>query len=200
MRVILASSSPRRREIIARLFGEIEIMSPDVDESALPSEEPVRHAERVSALKAASSMREMMHSGGDELIIASDTIVTLDGRIIGKPADYQDAVRTITSLSGRTHSVITAITLVHRADSAVTVTSSEETGVTFKPMDESAIHAYLSLIEYSDKAGSYAAQEHGDRIIESISGSFTNVIGFPLRRFFIMLNGLGIIERLPFTL
>lgn len=200
MRVILASSSPRRREILTKLFGDIEIMSPDVDESPLPGEDPVRHAERVSGLKAMASLEETAHSGDEELIIASDTIVTMDGMIIGKPLDYSDAVRTITSLSGRTHSVITAITLVYRAVNPVMITSSEETGVTFKPMDENAIRAYLSLIKYSDKAGSYAAQEHGDRIIESIRGSFTNVIGFPLRRFFIMLNGLGIIERLPFAL
>lgn len=200
MRVVLASSSPRRREMLTKLFGGIEVMSPDVDESALPGEEPRRHAERVSGLKAMASLEGVGHGNGELLLVASDTIVTLDGMIIGKPSDYRDAVRTITSLSGRTHSVITAITLVHRAETTGMLTSSEETGVTFRTMDGTAIRTYLDLIDYSDKAGSYAAQEHGELIIERIRGSFTNVIGFPLRRFFIMLNSLGIIDRLPFTL
>ena len=197
MRVILASSSPRRRELLQGLIGEFDIIPPDVDESSLPGENPRAHAERISGLKAAATLAKAPPDAGGLLIIASDTIVTIDGNIIGKPADHADAVRTLALLSGRTHSVITAVTLVLRDGLVRTLTSSEETGVTFLPMGEDDIRGYLELVHYMDKAGSYAAQEHGDRIIERIDGSVTNVIGFPLRRFFVMLTSLGIINRLP---
>lgn len=185
--------------MLRELIGDFEVLAPDVDESSLEGEEPLRHAERISALKAGVSLEKVSPRGADSLIIASDTIVTIDGKIIGKPADYDDAVRTLTTLSGRTHSVITAVTLVHVNGEQRTITSSEETLVTFKKMDEGDIHSYLGMIHYADKAGSYAAQEHGEKIIEKVQGSFTNVIGFPLRRFFFMLSRLGVLDRLPFS-
>ncbi|RJP25450.1 MAG: septum formation protein Maf [Deltaproteobacteria bacterium] len=194
MRVILASSSPRRKMILGGVLNFFDIIVPDVDESSLPGENPRDHAERVSALKAAESLGKAGRNG-ETLVIASDTIVTIGGKIIGKPADYEDAVRTIDMLNGKTHSVVTAVTIIHDNGMTRTATSSEETGVTFRKLDGEEIREYLSLVEYADKAGSYAAQEHGDKIIASIQGSMTNVIGFPLRKFFAMLVELDLAMR-----
>ena len=200
MRVILASSSPRREAILKTLISSFEIMVPAVDESALPGEDPRLHTERVSELKALSIEKKLSRLSDDFLIIASDTIVTIDGCIIGKPSDYDDAVRIISNLAGRTHFVISAITVLSDGSGRRIFTSSEKSAVTFKPLDRKRIHEYLGKIECLDKAGAYAAQEHGNLIIEKIEGSRTNVIGFPLRLFFSLLVAHKLLEAISFKL
>jgi septum formation protein len=200
MRVILASSSPRRKEILKSLIASFDIIIPEADESALPGENPREHAERVSELKARGTEKKISHGDGESLIIASDTIVTIDGKIIGKPFDFDDAVRILENLGGRTHYVISAITILLPGEVGRAFTASEKSAVTFKNLNSRSIRDYLERIEYLDKAGAYAAQEHGDMIIKKIEGSRTNVIGFPLRLFFVLLAGHGLMDSIPFEL
>ena len=198
MKLILASSSPRRRELLGLITSSFEIIAPDIDEDTDHVETPRQYAERMAFLKA-SAVRIEPHSTRREpcLIISCDTIVTIDGRIIGKPLDFNDAFRTLRSLSGRTHRVITSLTLRIEDSSPEILTASETTDVTMKDLSDETITEYLSMIEYHDKAGSYALQEHGDMIIDSVRGSVSNVIGFPLRLFLQMtqkkkiLDGIG---------
>ena len=194
MRVILASSSPRRKELLKNIIPEFDIIIPDADERVLPGEEPGTHAERVSELKAWGTANKISAIDKEYLIIASDTIVTIDGIIIGKPSDFDDAVNILESLSGRTHYVISAITILLSREGLQVFTSSEKTAVTFKNLNSDEIRAYLGRIEYLDKAGAYAAQEYGNLIIEKIEGSVTNVIGFPLRLFFALLAGQDLLD------
>ncbi len=201
MRVILGSSSPRRRELLRDIFDDFSVMSPDADETPRSGELPEAYAARVAADKM-RSLAPLVSAGPDgALVITCDTIVTIDGAIIGKPSGFDDALAILGRLSGRTHQVISALTLaLRRADGSgagggpegfATATGIERSDITFKPLDREALAAYLGRIEYMDKAGAYAAQEHGGLIIERIDGSVSNVIGFPLRLFYKMLIEAG---------
>ncbi|HSV95831.1 MAG TPA: nucleoside triphosphate pyrophosphatase [Spirochaetota bacterium] len=196
MRVILGSSSPRRKELLRDIFDDFSVMSPDADETPLPGEAPEAYAARVAADKM-RSLAPLVESGPEgTLVITGDTIVTIGGMIIGKPSGFDDALSILGRLSGRTHQVISAITLgLWRAGDGrgryVTATGIERSDITFKPLDAPSLVAYLGRIEYLDKAGAYAAQEHGGMIIERVEGSVSNVIGFPLRLFYKMLVESG---------
>ncbi len=195
MKLILASSSPRRRELLGLITSSFEIIAPDIDEDTDHVETPRQYAERMAYLKASAVHIEPLSARREPcLIISCDTIVTIDGRIIGKPLDFNDAFRTLRSLSGRTHRVITSLTLRIEDSSPEILTASETTGVTMKDLSDETITEYLSMIEYRDKAGSYALQEHGDMIIDSVRGSVSNVIGFPLRLFLQMTQGKKILD------
>jgi septum formation protein len=190
MRILLGSSSPRRKEILGGILGDLEITAPDVDETALPGETPPAYAMRISAAKATALSRKTAVLSCPWLLITCDTIVTLDSKIIGKPRDHDDAVGIIKTLSGRTHQVISAVTLWR--DGAEQLTRAETSSIRFRNLDDGDIRVYLGKIHYMDKAGAYAVQEHGGSIIENITGSVTNVIGFPLTLFFGMAVELGI--------
>jgi len=195
MKILLGSSSPRRLEILSIFFQDITVINPHIDESVLPGESPTGHVTRLALQKSMSIGNLHKHNKEETLLITSDTTVTIDNEILGKPAGLDDAIRMLTRLSGRTHRVITGITLAftHMGDTR-RITGSEATAVTFKPMAHSKIEKYLSLIHYRDKAGSYAIQDHGDMIIREIKGSYSNVIGFPLRLFWKMSLEAGILE------
>jgi septum formation protein len=129
----------------------------------------------------------------DSLVITADTIVTIDGVILGKPVSRDDARLMLSRLSGRTHRVITGLCLTtDREGGSSSHTALEETIVTFRELDVSAIDRYLDITDYTDKAGSYAIQENGEMIVKSVAGSMTNVIGFPLRLFYSMLVKAGL--------
>jgi septum formation protein len=190
MRIILGSSSPRRRELLGKITDSFEILSPDVDETPLPGEEPETFCLRAAKDKAEAIARKV---SGEYLLISADTIVTIDGLILGKPRDHDDAFGMIERLQGRTHKVKTAITLFHAHKGGFSeATGAETTEVTFKSLSSEEIEQYLSSIHYLDKAGSYAAQEKGEMIIASLHGSMTNVIGFPVALFFRLLDETGI--------
>lgn len=199
MNIILGSTSPRRKSILSGIFTSFRIIPPDVDETQQPSERPLDFARRISEEKSRTILTNGAIIDYPALVITSDTIVTIDGLIIGKPSDYSDAVNILSSLNGRTHRVITALTLLYMRDGAdisIPSTGFETTDVTFKKLDPDGIRLYLDSIEYHDKAGSYAFQENGSMIIEQYSGSVTNIIGFPLRLFFSMAAELGLIGAL----
>jgi len=199
MNIILASSSPRRKSILSGMFGSFSVLPPSIDETHHPDETPTAFALRIAEEKCRAVLESLPVRKRPALIIAADTIVTIDGRIIGKPADFNDAVRMISELSGRTHRVITGLSLTragnNEADSGP-LTASEVTEVSFRRLDHDGIISYLNNIEYLDKAGSYAIQEHGSMIVEGYRGSVTNIIGFPLRLFFSMLVEMGLVREL----
>ncbi len=198
MDIVLGSSSPRRKMILEGILSYFTIVKPEVDESLVPGEEPEEYTRRISEMKSDYISGFLGYGNNDVCIITSDTTVACGERILGKPASLDSAVAVFRLLSGSTHRVITAVTLqvVREGSPLEKITDYEITGVSFKKLDIETIYRYLGLIEYRDKAGGYAFQEHGDMIIQGFSGSVTNIIGFPLRLFFSMTVSLDITSEL----
>ena len=193
---ILGSGSPRRKQILESLGCGITIVRPEVDEGPYENELPESYVFRVLKEKTDFILNstEVRRSA---IIITADTIVTIDGTILGKPVSRGDAVSMLRWLSGRTHRVLTGLCIAMVEGGCCNIhTGIECSEVKFRELDGPLIHRYLDITDYSDKAGSYAVQENGEMIIESVSGSMTNVIGFPLRLFFSMLVKAG----LPYVL
>jgi septum formation protein len=183
--VILASQSPRRRELLT-LVGIAHTVRPaDIDESALPDEEPRTHCERLAREKVeAIAEREP-----DALIIGSDTIVVVDGDVLGKPRDEAEARRMLTRLSGRSHVVMTAVAARYRGKERSAV---EEVGVTFHPLSADEIAAYVATGEPMDKAGAYGIQGYGATIVARVDGDYFAVMGLPLQRLVRLIAELGV--------
>jgi septum formation protein len=177
-RLILASRSPRRRAILAALGLEFEAIESGEDEPVDESISPRAHAIQTAAMKADAVASRLAHSEPEPLILAADTIVVLDGKILNKPEDRQDAKRMLRALSGRTHSVITGIAL-RRKDGPAWL-DADETRVTFKVLPEDWIATYVATGSADDKAGAYGVQEMTAKFIERIEGDLSNVIGLPL--------------------
>lgn len=168
--IILASASPRRASLLQNAgFVSLKIMIPHVKES----DDPLENA-RLKAVEIAGACPEA-------IVVGADTVIRLDNRIIGKPADVADAKKILASLSGRTHEVSTGVCVRCVADD-VLVRFEETTRVTFRKLSAAAIDRYVKTVDVLDKAGAYAIQEHGEDLISTIDGSFTNVIGLPVER------------------
>lgn len=192
MKIILGSSSPRRRHILGIIYhNSFEIAHPDIDETLLPDELPESYCLRMAEEKsrACSSLTKE-----NTVIICADTIVTMNGKIFGKPADHNQAVSFLTQLQGRTHSVITGIAICFQLNTLRIIKSSCSTEVTFRDLTPHGIEEYLSSINYLDKAGSYAIQENGSSIIRGIEGSLSNVTGFPVSTYFSLLRNSGLFD------
>ena len=175
-RIVLASSSPRRRDLLQAAGFEIIIRPADVEElkgGLAPRDLVVANAEK-KALHVAAERR-------GELILGADTVVVLDGEILGKPRDREHASEMLGRLSGRVHEVLTGVCLVRGGTRKVCL-FVESTCVAFRSLDEAMIQAYLADIDPLDKAGAYAAQDDRGRLIERIEGSLENVIGLPVAR------------------
>ena len=187
MNIVLASASPRRRELLTMLgVKDFKIIPAEGDEII---EEGMTPAEAVCALSRAKAEEVSKKCSSSDVIIAADTIVVLDGDILGKPADKNDAFRMLTLLSGRAHTVFTGVTVMQ----GKTVFSEfERTLVRFRDITEREIDAYIKTGEPMDKAGSYGAQGIGALFIEGIEGDFFNVMGLPLCRLSNMLEQLGV--------
>lgn len=195
MNIILGSSSPRREYLLQHIFNTFTVMHPKVEEIPHHFEKPLEFVKRTSFDKLKNIYAQILPNLS--LIITCDTIVAIDNEILGKPADYDHAFKMLLKLSGRTHHVISAISLLYNNKNDYRIhTDYEITSVTFKKLHKSDITEYLSHITYKDKAGAYAVQEFGHIIIEKIDGSLTNVIGFPLRCFFRMIVDMAIIQKL----
>jgi septum formation protein len=197
MKIVLGSTSPRRKAVLSGIFDSFEIIAPDVDERPRGTESPIEFSMRISEDKSRSIMSQCAEDQSPCLIITADTVVVLDGEIIGKPVDFNDAVKTISRLNGKTHQVVTGLCLracLGGPENFRIRTSFEITEVKFRGLGHEVIVRYLSRIDYRDKAGSYALQEDGDMIIERYEGSVTNIIGFPLRLFFSMVTDMGLAE------
>ena len=184
--MILASQSPRRIELMDEAGFTCRVIPADIDETPHEGEQPLDLVGRLAKDKALCVASEHAHAG--EIVVAADTIVTIDGVILGKPADAQDAKRMLRLLSGRTHQVATGV-CVARANAAgdaaepVLQNFVEVTDVTFYTLDEDTIDEYAQSGEPLDKAGAYGIQGKGGRmLVEKIDGDFYNVVGLPIAR------------------
>ena len=171
--LILASGSPRRRELLGRMGYEFQICSPDVDEHVSGH---ARDIVRTLAVRKARAAAERFDHG---VIIASDTLVSLDGAPLGKPADADDARRMLRALSGREHEVFTGVCLID-AQTGMEEAQADRTGVRFRPLTDAEIDAYVATGEPMDKAGAYGIQGGAGAFVEGLEGSFENVMGFPV--------------------
>lgn len=180
--IILASSSPRRKELLNDARVEFEVISPTVDESILPNEDPKSMVLRLSLSKG----KEISQKYKSKTVLAADTTVVLDGIIIGKPESPIDAVKTLLRMQGRTHEVVGGIAIINEAK-GINWCESFSSFVTMKSLSREIIDRYVETKEPLDKAGSYAIQGIGAQFIESVSGSYSNVVG---------LNVAAVIEKL----
>ena len=185
VRVILASQSPRRRELLNLVGIAHEVQPADIDESYLAGERPREHAERLARGKTAV----IAEREPDALVIGSDTIVVVDGDVLGKPRDDTDAARMLTRLAGRSHTVITAVAVAWRGETRSAV---EEVGVSFHPLTREEIAAYIATREPMDKAGAYGIQGYGATIVSRVDGDYFAVMGLPLQCLTRVLASLGI--------
>ena len=197
--IYLASRSPRRRELLAQigvrheplLFREGSRVDAQLHEDPHPGEHPDDYVRRVTQLKADSAWERVLMRGGlmRKPILAADTTVALGTQILGKPADALDAARTLRLLSGTRHRVLTAVALRHEDRLSMTVS---ESFVTFAPLDEARIQAYIATGEPFDKAGAYGIQGRAGAFVSRLEGSYTGVMGLPLYETCELLREFGV--------
>ena len=190
LKVILASQSPRRRQLLDLIGIEHEVSPADIDESVRAGELPEQYAERVAREK----VEHVGRRNGDALIVGADTIVVIDDIILGKPRDVEDAARMLRMLSGRSHTVMTAVAARH-ADR--TVSGVEIVDVTFLPLDDDRISRYIATGEPMDKAGAYGIQGYGATIVRRIDGDYFAVMGLSLIRLVAVLRELDVAYDFP---
>lgn len=175
MKVILASASPRRKELLKRLYSDFEIIPADVDET-LPEDVGIEFAPLFLAATKADKIAETYP---DDLIIAADTVVICDGKLYGKPKDKQEAKEMLSSLSGKTHKVITGCCISIGEN---TTCFAEESFVTFFDLNGREIDEYIATGEPMGKAGAYAIQGIGTLLVEKIDGDYNNIVGLPIAK------------------
>lgn len=183
-RLVLASGSPRRREMLERLGLDATVHPAEVDESPLAGEEPEAYVRRLASAKARA------RAAPGTVTIGADTTVVLDGQIVGKPGDRAEARAMLGALSGRCHEVLTAVAVI--ADGTREAAGVERSTVRFAPVDEARVGWYTSLEEPYDKAGGYALQGAGSLFADRVEGSISNVIGLPLPLLDRLFSQLGI--------
>jgi septum formation protein len=181
--LVLASSSPRRAELLRAAGINFTVRAADVDETIKPDELPRDYVLRLSREKARAVAR------GDELTLGADTTVVINGQIAGKPVDIEDAKRMLRALSGRWHEVLTGVTL---ARAGKTISDIASTRVKFAELSEAEIVWYVSTGEPMDKAGAYAIQGHASLFIERIEGSYSNVVGLPVQLIYRLAGRMGV--------
>ncbi len=175
--LILASTSPRRRELLLELDVEFEAIPADVFEV----EHEFLTATELSQVNAYRKARAVSKKHPDALVLGMDTVVSLGTTLFGKPSNLDQAEEFLVQLEGKTHQVVTGVCLIHlRSHHQKTFT--DMTDVTFRSLNQKEIRSYLSKINPLDKAGGYAIQEHGDDIVRNVSGSFSNVVGLPIEK------------------
>ena len=184
MKLILASKSPRRKEILETMGVSFEIDVADVDESVSDDFSPVEAVCEISKRKA---QRIAERHGEDEIVISADTVVVIDGKIIGKPKDKEDAFCILKNLSGRTHEVYTGFTV---CGNGKTKTDFEVTKVHFKELCDDDIRRYIATGEPMDKAGAYGIQQKGNLFVDYIHGDYYNVVGFPISKICVTIREL----------
>jgi septum formation protein len=187
--VYLASGSPRRRELLQQIGVAFRVIGAAVDETALPAEAPADYVSRLAEAKAQAGWQGLPQTAAAP-VLAADTAVVLDGRILGKPRDRQDAESMLTALSGRTHQVLTAVALRHADSCQVKVSDSL---VTFRQLSPPEVSAYWDTEEPRDKAGAYAIQGVAAIFIADLRGSYSGVMGLPLFETAQLLASAGIV-------
>lgn len=190
--LVLASGSPRRQELIRLLGLPVEVVPSNVDEDTPSDWTPSRIVEGLSLRKAISVKEQLAgQASADSIVVGSDTIVVLEGEVMGKPSDTEDARRMLRRLSGRTHEVYTGVTCVRFSDER-TETSHRVTRVRMRELSEEQISRYVASGEPMDKAGAYGIQEIGSLLVDSIEGCYFNVVGLPVSLLSEMLEVYGI--------
>ena len=186
-RFVLASASPRRRQLLSAAGYEFDVVSPRVEE--------VGHdwltIRELTIWNAARKAADVSKSSPDAVVLAADTLVMIDGEVLGKPSDVDEAAAMLQRLSGRSHEVWTAVRISH-AVRAKSESFHEISRVHFRDLDDRAIRSYLAKVDPLDKAGAYAAQGDGKDIIEKIEGSYTNVVGLPMEKTMRALRVFGV--------
>lgn len=175
MKYILASASPRRRELLAQAIPSFEVHVPQVEEDIDPQWDAPQAARVLAQKKAAAAAADFPH----DCVIAADTIVEIDGLLLGKPHDTDDAARMLRMLSGREHRVVTGVCIMQGPRKRI---FSQETLVRFYPLRGDEIEAYVRTGEPMDKAGAYGIQGKGALLVEGITGDYLNVVGLPLAK------------------
>jgi septum formation protein len=181
--VILASASPRRRELLRLVGIEHTVIPADIDETHPPGEAPAAYAERLAREKAGAVERD------EAVVIGSDTIVVVDGDVLGKPRDREQAAAMLRRLSGRAHVVMTGVAVAWRGRVSSGV---EEVGVTFRALGDEEIRRYIETGEPMDKAGAYGIQGFGATIVDRVDGDYFAVMGLPLNRLVRLCRALGL--------
>ena len=185
--LILASASPRRRELLAQLAVPFTVIPANIDESSLPDEVPRAYTMRVAHAKAQHIAQQFPTA----VVLGADSVVVLDQQILGKPRDVEEARHMLTRLSGREHMVLTGVAVLHQAQHFVGL-DVVSTRVRFHPLSASVIEPYLATEEPLDKAGAYAIQGAAAAFVASWDGCYTNVVGLPLRRTATLLQAAGL--------
>ena len=185
--LVLASASPRRVELLGSLGLDFDVVASMADEDADPLMDPRRMVEELARRKASAVAVKHRCS----VVLGADTVVCIDGRVLGKPADAEDAARMLQSLQGREHVVYTGVCVI-KLDEGIEEAASEATYVRFAPMSGRDIEKYVESKEPMDKAGAYAIQGLGSQFITGITGDYSNVVGLPLRLTGILLGKAGI--------
>ncbi len=184
---ILASQSQRRAELLRQIGLRFEVMASNVDEESVPKAKPASYVKKLAKLKAKAVAKGL----GEGIVIGADTIVYLDGKIIGKPKDSQDASLTLSELSGKVHKVITGICIINKY-TGKTATKSVATKVKFRDLDQNVINWYVGTGEPLGKAGSYGIQSKGAILVEWVKGDYPNVVGLPLTTLAMMLERMDV--------
>jgi septum formation protein len=190
MKIILASASPRRAEILRNAEIQFEVRATDVDESRLTDEFPGDYVRRLALAKARSAATEYRGLGDEALVLGADTVVVVDADVLGKPVSQDDARSMLRRLSGRVHEVHTGLALLSSSGAKQRVVE-EITRVQFAPLSEEEIEDYIATGEPFDKAGAYGIQAIGGRYVTRIEGCYFNVMGLPLARLWSLLRELG---------
>jgi septum formation protein len=189
--LVLASGSPRRAEVLRTLGIAFEVDVSSLPETVLPGEDPVRHARRLAVEKAVSV--SLRHPGA--LVLGGDTVVLLDGDILGKPRDAADAVSMLLRLAGRSHSVASGLALAR--DGREVSSGVEVTRVDFRPFDREVAERYVATGEPLDKAGAYGIQEMGAALVQRVEGDYTGVVGLPVSLLLSLLDRAGVPYAFP---
>ena len=181
-RIILASASPRRAELLRAAGIDFDVRPADIDEAIRPGEAPGDYVSRLAEAKA----RAVHERDGNQTVLAADTAVVVDGRILGKPMDEADAKRMLRMIGGRTHEVLTAVSIFHPGE--IVDTRMDTTTVEFAELSDADIEWYVSSGEPMDKAGAYAVQGLASRFVTRVEGSYSNVVGLPIALVYQMLT------------
>jgi septum formation protein len=194
VQLLLASNSPRRRDLLAEAGFEFETCAPDVTER-FDVDLTLRELTSLNAIRKALAAAR---AHPDKVVLAADTLVAIDDHVLGKPSDTGEATAMLERLSGRGHEVCTSV-FICQLSRARSTSFSEISHVCFRPLSPADINSYLARVNPLDKAGAYAAQGFGSEIIEKIDGSFTNVVGLPMERTVPALSEFGIQPRANVT-
>lgn len=187
MAIILASKSPRRQALMGMLGVDFSIMTEDIDETMSPDRTPDEEVARLSREKAQAVCQTVSEQ---DVIISADTVVVLDGQVMGKPKDRADALRMLRALSGRTHQVLTGMTVRRGAQALTRVVTTE---ISFRDLTDREIMTYIETGEPLDKAGAYGIQEGAALFVSRLEGDFYNVMGLPVCTLALMLRQLGVL-------